>query len=66
MSVASNLSHSDYLNLPVTLDNKLWATKKKKNGQSYFVIIASKIWNYVLTSASPSGGCFLSINIKPF
>ncbi len=33
-SVVSNLSHSDYLNLPVTFDNKLLATKKK--GQSYF------------------------------
>ncbi len=31
-SVVSNLSHSDYLNLLVNLDNKLSATKKIKAG----------------------------------
>ena len=35
-SVVSNLSHSDYLNIPITVDNKLLATKKK--GQSYYCI----------------------------
>ncbi len=38
ISVVSNLSHSDYLNLPVTVNNKLLATKKK--GQSYFCIFS--------------------------
>ena len=60
------LSHSDYLNLPVTLDNELWATKKKVKARVIFLILANKIWNYVLNSASPSGGSFLCINIKPF
>ncbi len=36
--VVPNLSHSDYLNLPVTVDNKLLATKKKD--QSYFCIFS--------------------------
>ncbi len=39
-SAVSNWSHSDYLNLPVTLDNKFSDTKK--NGQSFFVILANK------------------------
>ncbi len=40
--VVPNLSHSDYLNLPVTVDNKLLAATKK----SYFCILFSKqIWN---------------------
>ncbi len=70
MSIVSILSHSDYLNLPVTLNNKHWGLqkkkKKKRKARVIFVILANKIWNYVLTSAFPSGGSFLSINIKPF
>ncbi len=38
--VVPNLSPSDYLNLPVTVDNKLLAIKKK--GQSYFAYLANK------------------------
>ncbi len=34
--VVPNLSHSEYFNLPVTVDNKLLTIKKK--GQSYFCI----------------------------
>ncbi len=72
MSVVLNLSHADYLNLPVTLDSKLWATKNRKgpsyfcNFCNFFAILANKIWNYVLTSTIPSGGSFRSVNIKPF
>ncbi len=39
--VVPNLSHSDYLNLPVTVGNKLLATKKK--GQSYFCIFSKQM-----------------------
>ncbi len=39
--VVPNLSHSDYFNLPVTVDNKLLATKKK--GQSYFAYLAQNM-----------------------
>ncbi len=38
--VVPNLSHSDYINLPVTVDNKLLAIKKKD--QSYFFILVNK------------------------
>ncbi len=38
--VVPNLSPSDYLNLPVPVDNKLLAIKKK--GQSYFAYLANK------------------------
>ncbi len=48
-SVVSNLSHSDYLNIPVTVDNTLLATKKK--GQSYiFVYLANN--NAIVTGRS--------------
>ncbi len=39
--VVPNLSPSDYLNLPVTVDNKLLAIKKK--GQSYFAYLANNM-----------------------
>ncbi len=57
--VVPNLSHPDYLNLPVTVDNKLLATTKQK-GQRYFSYLANK---YGITFPSSS---FLSINATAF
>ncbi len=41
VTLVPNLSPSDYLNLPVTVDNKLLAIKKK--GQSYFAYLANNM-----------------------
>ncbi len=57
-SVVSKLSHSDYLNLPVTFDNK--------KGQSYFCIIANKYGITYLPQLHWSSSNFLSINITAF
>ncbi len=59
--VVPNLSPSDYLNLPVTVDNKLLAIKKK--GQSYFAYLANKYGiAYSLPRHPSSSSSFLSIN----
>ncbi len=58
--VVPNLSPSDYLNLPVTVDNKLLAIKKK--GQSYFAYLANKYGIAYLPRHPSSSSSFLSIN----
>ncbi len=58
------LSHSDNQNLPVTLDNKLSATKKMAS--AIFVILASKYGITCLFQLPLSSSSFLSINIKAF
>ncbi len=58
--VVPNLSHSDYLNLPVTVDNKLLAIKKK--GQSYFCIFSKQYGITYLPQHPSSSSSFLSIN----
>ncbi len=60
-SVVSNLSHSDYLNIPVTVDNKLLATKKK--GQTY---LANKYKIKYLPQLPSSSSIFFSFNITAF
>ncbi len=62
--VVPNLSHSDYLNLPVTVDNKLLATKKK--GQSYFAYLANKYGITYLPQLPSSSSSFISINTTAF
>ncbi len=59
--VVPNLSPSDYLNLPVTVDNKLLAIIKKK-GQSYFAYLANKYGITYLPRHPSSISSFLSIN----
>ncbi len=63
-SVVSNLSHSDYLNLPVTVDNKLLATKKK--ARVIFAYLANKYRITYLPQLPSSSSSFLSINITAF
>ncbi len=58
--VVPNLSPSDYLNLPVTVDNKLLAIKKK--GPSYFAFLANKYGIAYLPRHPSSSSSFLSIN----
>ncbi len=58
--VVPNLSPSDYLILPVTVDNKLLAIKKK--GQSYFAYLANKYGIAYLPRHPSSSSSFLSIN----
>ncbi len=62
--VVPNLSHSDYLNLPVTVDNKLLATKKK--GQSYFAYLANKYGIKYIPQLPSSSSSYLSINTTAF
>ncbi len=47
--VVPNLSHSDYLNLPVTVDNKLLATKKKGHRLifAYLVLTNMELGTYL-------------------
>ncbi len=59
--VVPNLSPSDYLNLPVTVDNKLLVIKKK--GQSYFAYLAANKYGIAYLPRHPSSSSsFLSIN----
>ncbi len=56
--VVPNLSPSDYLNLPVTVDLAI-----KKKGQSYFAYLANKYGiAYLPRHPSSSSSSFLSIN----
>ncbi len=62
--VVPNLSHSDCLKLPVTVDNKLLATKKK--GQSYFAYLANKYGITYLPQLPSISSSFFSINNTAF
>ncbi len=58
--VVPNLSHSDYLNLTVTVDNKLLAKKRKP--ELFFAYFANKNGIKYLPQHPSSSSSFLSIN----
>ncbi len=64
-SIVSNLGHSDYLNLPVTVDNKLLATIKRM-ARVIFVYLANKYGITYLPQLPSSSSSFVSINATAF